>query len=167
MRETTSWLVLPVLRTATAKQSNFYAGRRLYASRFWAEHSDTAISLAHLGEVLHCLGRFAESESLYLRALPLLEQLLGTEHLEVATCLYDLGVIFLEQGKHTEAELLLQRAYTIREQVLGPEHPGTALCMNELGRLYEDQGGYADATLLKRYALWPCMNSNQGQIIPR
>jgi len=66
-----------------------------------------------------------EAEPLYLRALAIREQQLGSEHPDTAFSLHDLAHLYARQGKFAEAESLYQRALAIRVQQLGPEHPDT------------------------------------------
>jgi tetratricopeptide (TPR) repeat protein len=70
-------------------------------------------------------GQYAETESLYKRALAIDERALGPHHPDVATDLNNLAGLYYGQGQYGQAEPLLKRALAIREQALGPHHPDT------------------------------------------
>ena len=97
--------------------------------------------------------RYTEAEPLYLRALRIWEQRLGSEHPDLATPLNGLANLYREQGKYAEAEPLFQRALRIREQQLGSEHPLAAESFNDLAELYRYQGKYTEAEPLYQRAL--------------
>ncbi|BCL82285.1 tetratricopeptide repeat protein [Ktedonobacteria bacterium brp13] len=98
-------------------------------------------------------GKYAEAEPLYLRALAIYEQQLGSDHPNTASSLNNLATLYRTQGKYAEAEPLLKRALTIREQQLRSDHPDTATNLNNLAGLYYEQGKYAEAEPLYLRAL--------------
>jgi tetratricopeptide (TPR) repeat protein len=93
------------------------------------------------------------AESLYQRALRLLEQAFGPEHLEVASFLDRLAIVFFRQGKYEQAERLYQRALHTWERALGPEHLRVAGPLYGLARLNLRRGKYEQAELLYQRAL--------------
>ena len=97
--------------------------------------------------------RYAEAESLYMRALAIREKAVGPEHPDVAQSLNNLAALYHAQGRYAEAEPLLQRALAIREKVFGPEHPNVATSLNNLAALYRVQGRYVEAEPLYMRAL--------------
>ena len=58
----------------------------------------------------HPLGRYAEAEPLFQRALAIVEKALGPEHTNVAARLNNLAALYDAQGRYAEAEPLYQRA---------------------------------------------------------
>jgi tetratricopeptide (TPR) repeat protein len=105
------------------------------------------------GSFLGQLARYAEAESLLLRALAISEQQLGPEDPGTATSLNLLALLYVKYGKYAEAEPLLQRALAISEQQFGSEDLSTAVFLNNLAWLYERQRRYAEAELLLQRAL--------------
>lgn len=66
-----------------------------------------------LADVNREQGRYARAETLYLRAIPLWEQLLGADQPRLATTLNNLAAIYVDQGRLEEAEPRLRRARDI------------------------------------------------------
>ncbi len=119
--------------------------------------------LFRLGAYLHFRGGHdAALESLYLRAIHILEQQLGKEHAQVAYPLNNLGMYYWGLGK-TEAEQLMLRALHIWEQQVGEGHAEVVEALNNLGIYYEEQGKYADAEPVYLRALAIC----EQQLGPR
>ena len=118
---------------------------------------------AHLfhqaGSYLYARGLYAQAEPLFLRALTLREQLLGSEHPDTASTLQALADLYYRQGKYEQVEPLLKRVLAIRQQVLGPEHPAIADTLSALGSLYGTLGKYAQGEPLLQQALM--MNEQQ------
>ncbi len=114
----------------------------------------TLASLAYKAALyLRERGRYVEAEPLYLHALHILEQQLGSEHPRVATALNNLALLYWNQGKYSEAEPLYLRALHILEQSRGPEHLEVARPLHNLAVLYYQQGKYAEAEPLYLRAL--------------
>ncbi len=90
-------------------------------------------------------GRYAEAQSLYLRALHLREQQWGETHPAVATALAALGWLYREQGQFAEAESLCQRALGIWEQQGEPEYAQVASALNSLAVICTSRGQFAEA----------------------
>ena len=99
------------------------------------------------------LGRHAEAEPLYRRALAIKEQVYGPEHADVALGLNNLAVLLSELGKHAEAEPLHRRALAISEQVYGSAHASVATSLNNLALLLNELGRHSEAEPLYRRAL--------------
>ena len=70
-------------------------------------------------------GRLSEAEPLYLRALAIREEQLGSDHPATARSLNNLATLYKDQNKYTEAEPLYLRALAISEHCFGPSHPQT------------------------------------------
>ncbi|CAM9170764.1 unnamed protein product, partial [Ectocarpus sp. 8 AP-2014] len=75
------------------------------------------------GRVLKLMGKYAEADPLYLRAIEIGENTLGLDHPALATQLNNWAGLLESQGKFFEAEPLYRRATEIWETALGPEHP--------------------------------------------
>ena len=110
-------------------------------------------TLDYMGGLLSALGRHAEAEALFERALRIREKVPGLQHFRVANSLSNLAGLYTGQGRYAEAEPLHQRALRIQERVLGPEHPDVADSLTNLAWLYSNQGRYAEAEPLSQRAL--------------
>ncbi len=111
--------------------------------------------------------RYVEAEPLYLRALRIREQILGTDHLLVTYPLMGLANLYVSQGKYIKAEPLYLRVLRIREQYLGMDHPDVADPFYGLARLYREQGKYVEAEALYQRALsmWEqALGSNHSRV---
>ena len=95
------------------------------------------------------------AEPLYLRALAIREQALGSDHPDTALSLNNLALLYDSQGKSWPKPLYV-RALKICEQQLGPEHPNTASSLNNLAMLYHAQEQYERAEPLyqRAIAIW-------------
>ena len=105
-----------------------------------------------LGMLYLDMGRHAEAEPLFRRALEGNEAALGPEHPSTLGSVNNLGSLYLGMGRHAEAEPLYRRALEGKEAALGPEHPETLLSVGNLGILYRDMGRHAEAEPLLRRA---------------
>src|SRR6516225_5410959 len=71
-------------------------------ARFGVNHPRYAAALDLLAVVYDDLGRYAEAEGLYQRALAIQEKVLGASHPDVAPTLHSLAGVYLEQSKYAE-----------------------------------------------------------------
>jgi tetratricopeptide (TPR) repeat protein len=110
-------------------------------------------SLNGLALLCRDLGRYAEAEPLFKRALAIREKVLGPDHLDVGQSLTNLGDIYRCRGRYGEAEPLLIRGLAIREKALGPNHPAVGISLNDLALVYHGQGRYAEAERLYERAI--------------
>lgn len=86
-----------------------------------------------------------DAESVYLRQIPLAEELYSTNHESTAISYNNIGIVYAEQGYYDKALEYHQKALLIREKVLGTEHPETACSYNNIGSAYREQGKYDKA----------------------
>lgn len=103
--------------------------------------------------ILDGLERYAESESVYRRALSVFESKLGLEHTEVAATLHNLAAAVAAQGRPEEAEEKYRRALRVKETLFGGDSPDVALTRNNLGRLLTDLGRRSEAVPLLEAAV--------------
>ena len=73
----------------------------------------------------YLIGKYAQAEPLYVRALAIKEKQLGSNHPDTATSLNNLASLYESISKYAEAELLFVRALEIVEKSLGNNHPNT------------------------------------------
>ncbi|CCD94553.1 conserved exported hypothetical protein [Bradyrhizobium sp. ORS 375] len=118
-----------------------------------ANKRDLAAALTNLGQVLASLGRDAEAELIYKRAISLYEAALGLDSVEIAPALNNLAALYQRQQRYAEAEPLFVRALAIREKALGSSHPDVGQALNNLATLYERQDRHRDAEPLFKRAL--------------
>jgi tetratricopeptide (TPR) repeat protein len=128
---------LGVAATARLVQGDPGAAATLYERALGREEAGgdrarLAVDLSSLALAYDMLGRSAEAERTYKRALPLLEETLGPDHPEVARCLVNLSALYWRRGAAAEARPLAERALAIAEAALGPDHPKTALARRNL-----------------------------------
>ncbi|CAJ1357352.1 unnamed protein product, partial [Effrenium voratum] len=107
----------------------------------------------NLAGQLQNLGKLAEVDELYRRAIQRSEEQLGATHPSTLALVSHLAVLLQEQGKTTEAEFLQRQALRGHEKVLGPSHPETLLAMSHLGQLCALRGNLAEGEKLLGRAL--------------
>src|SRR5262249_51903573 len=71
----------------------------------------------NLGALYHQMGRFADAERLYRKALPTYEALQGAARVAYASVLNNLAEIERIRGRYNEAESLYKNAIRVRELV--------------------------------------------------
>ena len=98
------------------------------------------------------LGRAAEAEPLYKRAIGIQEKVRGLDSAEVAPELNNLAALYQRSERYAEAEPLFKRALAIREKSLPHGHPDFDIPQH-LATLYEKQDRHADSEPLFRRAL--------------
>ncbi len=115
----------------------------------------------------HLAGIFAqkdpsEAESLYLRALRILEAHHGPDHLSIADASRDLAYHYRMMDDLKRAEPHLRRSLNIRLKMLGKENPDVAADLSGLAELYEAEnimdkaeGMYLRALAIRERALGP------------
>jgi tetratricopeptide (TPR) repeat protein len=117
------------------------------------EHSEVAIHLANLAQLLQATNRLAEAEPLMRRALDIDEKSYGTEHPRVATELNNLAALLQATNRLAEAEPLMRRALAIDEKSYGKDHPNVAIGLNNLANLLQATNRLAEAEPLMRRTL--------------
>jgi tetratricopeptide (TPR) repeat protein len=117
-----------------------------------AQPDQLPLTLHNLGAVNRELGRYAESDRYYRRAISIWERALPAHSLELASSLSNLGALQLEIGSPAHAEPLLERAYNLRLAALGPDAALTASSLHQLARLAHERRRYLQAADLYRRA---------------
>ncbi len=98
-----------------------------------AKHSEIALTLTKLGNVLREQGKLEESLPYFEQALVIREELFGEQHPDVAASLNEIGRLLLVQREGVRAQECLARAVQIAQQALGQEDPAVADYANNLG----------------------------------
>src|ERR1043166_3507079 len=78
------------------------------------------------------VGRAAEAEPLYMRALAIMEKTVGVDSVDMAPELNNLAALYQRQLRYAEAEPLFKRALALREKALPPGHPDVGQSLNNL-----------------------------------
>lgn len=112
-----------------------------------------ASDMVALAALLDGHRKFAESEILYLKALPIYRLEYGTSHPELAVLLHNLASHYHNTKRYAEAEPLFWAALRMRRRELGTAHPDLAVTLNNLGMLYYSQGESQQAARHFRQAL--------------
>jgi tetratricopeptide (TPR) repeat protein len=110
------------------------------------------------------LGRYADAEALYLRALAIREKVLGYEHGDVAATLERLIELYQAQLRYEETDTLYRRALAIREKAFGPDHRLVGNLLWQMSLFYDAWGRAEEARLYKLRAIpiinrYPFVNS--------
>jgi tetratricopeptide (TPR) repeat protein len=124
---------------------------------FWQAASDTALEaglpFSELGLQYARMGRQAEAETVFQKAIIVQEKALGPVHPDLAKSLNNLAELYRTQNRQAEAEPIHKRILAIRERTLGPNHPYVARSLNNLALIYHTQGREAEAEALYRRAI--------------
>jgi CHAT domain-containing protein len=99
------------------------------------------------------MGRDAEAEPLFKRALAVMEKAVGLESVDIAIELNNLAALYQRQLRYTEAEPLFKRALALSERSLPPTHPDLGRALNNLATNYEKQDRHAESEALTKRAL--------------
>ncbi|MBI2566845.1 MAG: tetratricopeptide repeat protein [Candidatus Schekmanbacteria bacterium] len=137
-----------------AARQRFQQAQAILASGGRGERdARTAAAAAGLAATLWALGRYAEAEPLFERALAIRTELLGPEHADLAASLNAMAGLRWAQGNLAAARELYQRAADMRERTLAPRHPKVAESLNNLALVLKAQGDPDAARKLHERAL--------------
>jgi CHAT domain-containing protein len=95
----------------------------------------------------------ARAESLYERALVVLDKALGPEDPQSAMVRSRLGLVYQRKDQRSRAEGLVRQALVTIARSLGPEHPWYVRCLLTLANLRDDAGDLQKAEEISRRAL--------------
>ncbi|MEE8199620.1 MAG: tetratricopeptide repeat protein [Candidatus Acidoferrales bacterium] len=84
------------------------------AEKFGEQDPRFAASLNNLAELYRTLGKYAQAEPLYERALAIAEKALGPEHPNAATSLENYAALLHKLNRDAEADKMEARAKAIR-----------------------------------------------------
>ncbi len=101
--------------------------------------------LIHRAEVLARLGRFAEGEAVYLRALEFADQDPDRDDAEVADSFAALAKIYRQEHRPDDAERAIRRSIELYTRSLGASNARTVGAQSLLGVLRQSQGRLAEA----------------------
>lgn len=115
------------------------------AERFGAEDARVGTTLNSLGLVYRAEKKYTEAETVYRRALAILEKAYGGNSIDVANVNFNLATIMFDQSHHQSALPYLQRTMVAYQALLGGDSlkTGAVLCM--LGDAYRLMKSYSEA----------------------
>jgi CHAT domain-containing protein/Tfp pilus assembly protein PilF len=123
------------------------------ADRTTPENPQVAAVTVQLARVYRQLPDPARSESLYNRALALMDRSPGAGDPATALVRSQLAELYHYTGDRLKAEALLREAMDIVERTLGDENTWFVSCLNTLGNLRESVGDLDEAEAIIRRAL--------------
>jgi CHAT domain-containing protein/tetratricopeptide (TPR) repeat protein len=118
-----------------------------------APSKNLAGAMNNLAQLYGDVGRDAEAEPLYMRALAIMEKTVGVESVEIAPELNNLAALYQRQLRYAEAEPLFKRALALSEKQLPANHPDIGRALNNLATCYEKQDRHTESEALTRRAL--------------
>lgn len=103
----------------------------------------------------------AAAETLYQRAILLLETKFGKDTLDTVLPINDLAIVHYEKGDYRTAAAMMQRLLAIQQRNLPPNSPGIAASSTNLAVFLYKAGDYGRAEQLYRQAqtIWEKLNS--------
>ncbi|MBS1810532.1 MAG: CHAT domain-containing protein [Acidobacteria bacterium] len=104
------------------------------------------------GRMADTTGDFAEAETLYLRAMALMEKKFGKDSIEVVNVSNDLGSVYYGKGDFTKSAQMFQQVLEIRRKLFPPESYDIAVSLTNLAALRYKEGNYFDAEQLYQQA---------------
>lgn len=108
---------------------------------------DLAGALNNLAQLHGAVGRDAEAEPRFKRALAIMERVLGLESVDIASEL-NLAARCQREQRYAEAEPLLKRALALSERSLPANHPAIGRALDNLATNYETLGRHAESEAL-------------------
>lgn len=127
---------------ALKEAQNLEAGAKARLGTNNEHYSSTVYNLAL---AYAAVGKYAEAEQHYKKALAIDETLFGPGNRKLVRIINNLAIVNMRQGKHAEAEELYQWARAILTKELGDAHVDVGFNLDNLGLIYHDQGRYAEA----------------------
>lgn len=107
-----------------------------------------ARAMVDLAELYRAQARFAEAESLFRRAVAVIEAVPGAPARALVRPLNSLALVYRAQGQYGDAEPLCRRALALAETHIGADHAATASVVANLLTVYLAQGRYGEAAPL-------------------
>jgi tetratricopeptide (TPR) repeat protein len=123
------------------------------------DHHFVAQDLAVQGAALLEIGRTAEAEELFGRALAIFRARHPADHYDVAVNLSNLAACRLQRNDGVGAEPLFRQGLSIKQAIFGDHHPEIARQLNNLAVAVAAQHRHNEATDLHRQALSIAQNT--------
>jgi tetratricopeptide (TPR) repeat protein len=114
---------------------------------------DLGGAINNLAQLYSEVGREAEAEPMFMRAIAIMEKAVGLDSVGIAPELNNLAALYQRQQRYAEAEPLFRRALALSEKQLSPNHPDLGRALNNLATNYEKQDRHPESEALTRRAL--------------
>ena len=98
-----------------------------------------------IGGSYYGLGRFADAQTQFERAVELRRGAQGEDSAETLDCSKNLAMTYGQLSQYAKAEALLKQVWTTQRKKYGENDPGTVSSAAELGVIYDSMGRYRDA----------------------
>lgn len=141
----------------SAAESTYRRALRSVRSDKVFSADDVALAMQKLAEVLQAELYKEEAESLYKKALSLLEKKHGSSSLQLVPTLLVLGKFFEVEGDYVTARKYYERACTIAKKGPAAQRLELAHCYHRLGRVEYRLGFYREAETLYNKSLTEIM----------
>jgi Tfp pilus assembly protein PilF len=112
----------------------------------------TAIVMNNLGAIWRLQGHPDRAGAMLVRAVAMLEGVLGTDHPHLLRALNNLAAVRFDQGQNAECEAIYRRALAIAESRLGPDHPDTGAVLRNFSLFLRRSGKKQEAKSLNSRA---------------
>ena len=122
-----------------------YAKADDWARRSTYDKEKYAQLLSIYANFLKEYAHYEEAKQIYLRLIPLSEEIYGLESEDTATSYNNIGGVYSYQGDYTQALGYYFKALPIYEHVLNTDHPNTATLYNNIGCVCSYKGDYSQA----------------------
>jgi tetratricopeptide (TPR) repeat protein len=140
-----------VLRALDAASSNDYATAEQTfqqalreAERFGPDDARVGSTFNNLGLVYRAEKKYADAESAYRRALPILEKVYG-DGIDAANVSFNIANVMFDQGHQSAALPYIQKGLPAYETLLGPDNLKTAAMLCMMGDIYRLEKNYQGA----------------------
>jgi len=110
---------------------------------YGSDHTEYGYALNSKGLVLIVLGKYSETELVYLRAMEIFEKNKRSE--EYASVLTNLGDLYISKGEYNKAEQYLLKAVKYFEKIGETTSKPYSDCLFTLAKVYKTTGDYENA----------------------
>jgi tetratricopeptide (TPR) repeat protein len=117
------------------------------------EHPDTLNTMHSVAEIQALLGKYAESEELFLKTLEVRRRVLGPEHPFTLNTLAALVHMYQRRKQYPLAETYAAQVLAARRHAFGPEDLRTMESVVDLALAYRGLGKFAESEPLAREAM--------------
>ena len=104
-----------------------------------------AFSLNNLALVQKAIGKYAEAEQSYKKAIDIYQSLGKTNHPDYTNPINNLGELYRTMGRLQEAVYAFEEVIEVRKKTLGTDHPNYANAVNNLALVEFSLGMYTEA----------------------
>ncbi len=126
----------------------------IHKDHYGLQHIKVALLIYEVALIYHHSEQsLPHAETLYKRALDILEKQSGPRHPAICDIMYNLGKLYHALEKYEEAESFYKMVLKIHEDTVGAKHASVADFLLNFTSLYEVQGKYEQAIPLYKYSM--------------